>query len=372
MQEPGAPLDDRPLTEMVTEALSRHGIEAVVVQKDNGIEMYGPNGEPIFIDAAHDIAAWTTLPAAMRQRKAHALATRLAHIFHSGTGKKESPLSQFPPLSRLFPLGIGLGIGIVVFVGLRLTREEPKPPPPEGMPSESEQQRNIRLSRACEATRTMFWKGGNWGSMPLEGWVVELWLGRKGPSFMTDPAVTNLLENGKISPKAEGSLAEIGDGKASLEESAASPAVSGVKLVLREGYGRSFFEIQSRDRFVSLGEKLIRETKADYAGLWARCGHQTTREVGAWFYGRNAKNAATALLYSMGRPNGPTVAQHVAVAPDFGALTALTERLDEAGFLTIVQSDGARVSTAEGVSVVFPFDPQTRAGQSSKRLAEKL
>lgn len=372
MQEPEAPLDDKPISEMVTEALVRHGIDAVVVERNDGIELYGPNGKPLWIDAAKDIAAWSTLPPAIRQRKAHALATRLAHMYQSQATADE-PERRFPPLERFLPLGVGLGLGILAFLGFRLTREKPVPPPPPNSASETAEQRRFRLSRACEATRAMFWKGGAWGSMPLEGWVVELWIAKRGAgSLMTEPAVSSLVANGKLSAKADGALAAIGDGAASLEDGAADASIPGVKLVFSEGYARSFFEIDKRDRFVGLGERLVRETKADYGALWARCSHQTAREIGAWFYGKDAKNAAAALLFVMGRPQGAAVSEHRPVAADFGAISALAARVEEPSFLSLVQADGARASTNEGISLFFPFDPQTRAGQSSKNLAEKL
>ena len=179
MHEPEAPLDERPIAEMVAEALSRHGIDAVVVQKNDGIEMYGKGGEPLFIEAAHDINAWSTLPAPIRKRKAHALATRLAHLHQSRPANRE-PERRFPPKERLIPLGMGLGLGLIAILAFRFLREEPKPPPARETSSESPKERSTRLARACEATRAMLWKGGAWGAMPLEGWVVELWLARKG------------------------------------------------------------------------------------------------------------------------------------------------------------------------------------------------
>ena len=190
--------------------------------------------------------------------------------------------------------------------------------------------------------------------------------------LIADAAIVASIQNEKISAKADQTLAAIGDGIASLEESAADAAIPGARLVLREGYARTFFEFNSRERFVGLSEKLVRETKADYGALWARCAHQSAREVGAWFYGRDAKSAAAALLFAMGRPQGPAAENHAPVAERFTMITALAEHLDEPSFLSLVQESGARTSTSEGISLVFPFDPQTRAGHASKALAQKL
>jgi hypothetical protein len=370
---PNEPDDARPITEWVAEALAKHGVNAVVVEKNNGLEMFGKDGKPIWVDAANDIAQWGTISSDIKERKANSLASRLAYVYKLENTTESG--SRFPPLEKWMPLGIGLAIGVALLIGYRtLGKEAPQKPAlnPE-LQGESQTERQKRLARACEATRAMLWNGGNWGAMPLEGWTVELWLARKsGEPIAKDAAVIAMVTGDKLSPSADEIIAAQTDGIASLEDASALPSITGVKLVLREGYARPFFEFDKRDRFVALGDRLQRETKADHGALWARCAHLGARDVGPWFHGKNASGVATTLLWSLGLPPGPKNIDHIPAGNDFAAIEALTSSLDAEKLSTLLRDHGARTATADGATLLFPFDGQTRAAQASKHLAKEL
>jgi hypothetical protein len=279
-----------------------------------------------------------------------------------------------PPLSRLMPFGVGLTIGIMALLGYRaLTKEEKKPPPDPNTPSESATQRTQRLARACEATRAMLWNGsGSWGAMPLEGWVVELWLARKeGEPLMRNAQIISMVDARKLSPKADAEIAAISDGTASLEDGSVG-TTSGIKFVMTDGYARAFFAYESRDRFVSMGERLAKSANADWGALYAHCAQFGARDVGVWFWGKDPGKAGASLVWSMGIAAGPKTTEHTPATTDWNALNALTARFDESGLSSLVRSDGARSGNTDGLSLTYPFDKQTRAAESSRTIAKEI
>ncbi len=278
---------------------------------------------------------------------------------------------SLPPANRLLPLGIGLGLGMMVLITVTAIRRRPAPAPiPSANPaSESSEQRFGRLARACEATRAVFWNGGPWGAMPLEGFVVHLRLGPHDGKKVAHPLLESAPTQKKIGPDVDATLAKVSDGRVAQLENLPETETG---LVFFEGYARAFFELEGRDRFIALGERLARETNADWAVLYAGCGHLDTRDVGAWFHGRDAKMAASALVYVMGLPGGAKTPKHVPAAKDLGAITALSARLDDPEILQLVRDDGARTVETDGVSITFPYSNPVRAAQSSTKIAERL
>ncbi|MRG95944.1 hypothetical protein [Polyangium spumosum] len=275
-----------------------------------------------------------------------------------------------PPPSRFVPLAIGLGIGMMLLITVTALRRKPAPAPARSADpaSESPQQRSERLARACEAARTMLWTGGAWGAMPLEGFTVRLWLAPSGGKMVTHPVIEAASQNNKLGADVDEKLAAVNDGSVTVVR---YEPRGEVEIAFSEGYARLFFELDGRQRFLGLAERIARETSADGAALYAGCSHLDTRDVGAWFRGSDAKEAAAAMVHVMGLPGGVRTPKHVPAAKDLATIQAAMATIDDATILEIVRDDGARTVTTEGVAIMYPYSAPVRAAQSSTKIAEK-
>ncbi len=385
------PLEELSLADMVADALSQQGIRAVVLEKDNGVEMTTRDARPIWVDASADLQQWSMLPVNIRQRKASLLAMRLLHIQRGG-GATDAPKSDdsgvtMPPwlepiVSKLKELianpRVKIGAAVVLAIGvlatiLVLSKKEPPPPPPPDPNSETATQRTARLARACDATRNMMWRGGAWTSMPLEGWTVELWLSRQnGDPIGAHAAITNIVAGGQVHWGEKSVFATIVDGKVDAVAGKAIAPRSDVTITFGDGYARPFFDIDRRHEFVSIAEQLVKDTDADWGALYAHCAHLTTRDVGVWFYGRDPAKAATSIMYSMGKLVGSKGTEFSPFAKDFLALSAASSKFDETGLFALLYQDGARTGNRDGIFVTFPFTSPVNAPQASKRLYGEL
>jgi hypothetical protein len=289
-------LEELSLADMVADALAQQGVRAVVLEKDNGLEVSTREARAIWIDAAADLQQWTMLPVNIRQRKANLLAMRFIHL-RNGGDPQDSPKSgasfQGPawlaPIAekvkdavdspRVKIIGAVVLALIVVVTIVELSLKPPPPPPPPDPASETAAQRSARLGRACEAARAMMWRGGAWTAMPLEGWTVELWLSRKdGEPISTHPALGKLVSGGQVSWGEKSVFAQIPDGKA---EVIAGPAVaprSDAIIIFGDGYARPFFEMDHRHEFLAIGEQMVK-TRVPIGRLFMRIAHISLRAM---------------------------------------------------------------------------------------------
>jgi serine/threonine-protein kinase len=150
-------------------------------------------------------------------------------------------------------------------------------------------------------------QGANFGPFALEGFVVELWLANKGgPSLRAHPAITGLVAGTKLAPTADDKLAAVIGGEVEIVDGLdadAAPRWTGwntVTVRFRDGLGRAFFEEENRPRFVGLADRVASATGATHGALFARCAHQTTHDVGAWFRGPDLPGAAAVMMYEIG------------------------------------------------------------------------
>jgi serine/threonine-protein kinase len=384
-------LEELSLADMVADALAQQGIRAVVMEKDNGLEMSVRDARPVWIDATADLQQWSMLPVNIRQRKANLLAMRFLHIQRGGDGanpsKSTKPSFALPPWAAPFidkakelisspRVKIGAAVvlaGGVIAAIVVLNHKEPPPPPPPDPSSETVGQRTARLGRACDATRVMMWRGGAWSSMPLEGWTVELWLSRQdGDPIADNAAIKTLVDGGKVHWGEKSAFATITDGQAQVIAGSAIAPRSDVTLVFHDGYARPFFDIDRRHEFIAMSEQIVKDTNADWGALYARCAHLTARDAGAWFYGRDPGKAAAALLFTMGKLVGSKGNDFAPYKRDFPGIAIATSSLDESKLFGIVYQDGARTTNRGGIFLTFPFGNPTNASQSSKRVAEEL
>lgn len=386
------PLEELGLSDLVADALTQQGVRAVVLEKDNGLEIATRDAKPIWIEASGDLQQWAMLPLNIRQRKANLLAMRFLHIQRGGGDSNEAaksteaafalPSWAEPIVDKIKELvaspRVKIGVAAVLAIGVIaaivvLNQKEPPPPPPPDPNSETQAQRKARLERACDAARAMMWRGGAWQSMPLEGWTVELWLSRQtGDAIADHQAFKTLIQGGRVNWGEKSVFATITDGKAEVNAGTATAPRSEATIVFVDGYARPFFDIDRRHEFISIAEQLVKDTNADWGALYAHCAHLTTRDVGAWFYGRDPAKSATSLLHTMGKLVGSKGSAFTPFSRDFAGLSSATASLDEPRLFGLVYQDGARTSNKDGVFITFPFTNPINAPQASKRVAGEL
>jgi serine/threonine-protein kinase len=374
------------IEETVGEALGAMGIRGTIAVAGKNIELASGDGAPISIDIELVIRQWPLLPEEMRRRKAADVAHRLRDALRAmqlavPAAQRQEPTGVPPRVWAYVAGGLGLLalVGVVRMVVPRLSTEKPV----VGVPSEGDGARRDRLARACEAMRDRLYQGASFGPLSTEGWVVELWLASsKGGTLKSHQALAALVDKGKLVASADETIAAVSDGSAEIvdgfsdEQAPRSPGWSGVTLRLREGYARTFFEAENRQRFVSLGDRLADAVGADAGALYARCAHLRTHDIGAWFRGADAPGAVAAMVYQIGLFSDGGAVDRGAIATLRGAggeLDGLRRAAGEVeGISGLVTAQGATLSTAHGVSFVFPLPAPTRAFAATKAVARKM
>ena len=369
----------------VGQALSRMGIDGALAIGGETIELR-EGGTPVGVDIAVTIKQWALLPPDMRRRKSEEIAHRLADAYRAAQFKSPSLGEREGTPNLRIAAGVAGVFGLLALIGVvrmvipRLSAEKVE----VVSTSENDGARRDRLARACDAMRDRLYQGASFGPFATEGWVVELWLAaRKGGTLRDNAALTSAIAGGKLTAAADDELAHVRDGSVEIvdgfsdEMGRRSPAWGGAVMVFHEGYARAFLDQETRGRFLGLADRLAEASGADLGALYARCAHQTTHDIGAWFHGSDAAGAATAMVYQMGFFAQATMLDRGAVgalhAPG-GELDALRKAADTAAesVARIVGAQTGSVTTGHGVSLVFPLGSPTKAQAATRAMARKM
>lgn len=378
-------MDERAeIEETVGEALGAMGIRGTIAVAGKNIELATGGGAPISIDIELILRQWPLLPQEMKRRKATDVAYRLRDAMRAMELAVPAPQREEPtgvPARTWAYVAGGLGLLVLVGVARMLLPRFSAEKPDTKVQAEPDTARRARLARACDAMRDRLYQGASFGPFATEGWVIELWVAsKKGGPLKDHRALVSLVDKGKLAPSADDTLAAVTDGSAELvdgfpdELAQRSPGWSGATLVLREGYARTFFEADSRQRFVTLADRLADAVGADAGALYARCAHLRTHDIGSWFRGADAPGAIAAMVYQIGLfADGSAVDRAAITALRGGELDGLRRAAGEADGLTgLVTGQGASMSTAHGVSFVFPLPAPTRSLAATKAVAKKM
>ena len=115
---------------------------------------------------------------------------------------------------------------------------------------------------------------------------------------------------------------------------------------------------------------------AEAGALYGRCAHLRTHDIGAWFRGPDAPGAVAAMVYQIGLFSDGSGVDRGAIAAlrgGGGELDGLRKAASEVeGIGGLVTAQGASMSTAHGVSFVFPLPAPTRSLAATKSVAKKL
>lgn len=364
--------------------LAKVGVQGAIVLSAKTIELHpAGGGAPVSIDVELIVNQWPLLPEEMRTRKANEMARRLvgaqraareAEGHRDGDGDGASRGRVVGAVAGLFVLLVL--IGAARFAIPRLIGDDK---PAVKATGESAAEKKARLGLVCDVVRDHMYKGESYKGLSLEGWAVDLWLAsKKGGSLRASPALTGLV--GVKLPE----LPNVIDGTVAIADgfdgaaAARSPGWSAATVILGEGYGRAFFDEESRPHLVAAAERVAEAAGADHAALYARCAHLTaTHDIGAWFHGPDVAGATAVMVYQMGLFADPKVIDTNALAAlQGGELDALRKAAgDIAGAVPGIVGSvrGASVSTTPGATLGFSLWVPVRSQQEAiRKLAKKM
>ncbi len=384
------------LISAVREHLSGFGLAGRLALEGRLLTLHG-NGPPTSIDSGPALEQWPLLPPDMQRRKALDLARRVAEAHRIAQQRSSArPLGgggeSLIPWATLGKATGGLVVAVAVAAGARAyvdSRKEAALPPPA--PAETPAQQERRLDTACRAVRERIYSGSTIGPYDTTGWVVELWLAsRPGPlpgadagapssKPVTRESVAQSIDAGRLSPRLDDALGGLTDGTLAIDEAAipaASAAWTGVTLRFGGAYSRAFFEPEPRTRFLAVADRLFESSGADLGALYARCAGGAVHDVGAWFRGRDAGGAATALLWGVGLfAERPQISRSLLGPAELDGLraAALTARLDAVTLKGLVGAQGGSLVAAPGaVTLAFPLGGPVRAASASRAVAATI
>jgi serine/threonine-protein kinase len=377
------------LADAVSEELAALGVNGTVLISGTTLELHA-EGSPVSIDISAVQGQWPLLPAEMRKRKAEETARRLVQAHRAAApfaarprrnddGDGELPKGRIiGAVVGIFGLLAAIGIARVYLPRMLAPKEEPK------STREPDTARMGRLARACEAGRDRVYKGTSIGPLSLEGWAVELWLGtKKGGTLKDHAALKAILADGKLAPGADEELAKVLDGTLEIkdgfdaETAKRSPAYTGAIVLFGEGYARAFLEPETRPRFLGLADRLFEATGAELGAMWARCAHQKTHDVGAWFRGPDTPGAVASMVFFMGLFAEQKIVDRAALAAikaDGGELDQLRKAAGDVSdsLPAIVGTQGGGLTMKGGATLVFGAGAPIRAVTAARDVAKKM
>lgn len=291
--------------------------------------------------------------------------------------------------------GSAIGATLVVLASMawqarhsRVDAAGPSPPPP------LIDERLARQHRVCEAAVSRAMRGATLGPADAEGWVVEVTLVRAaGTPLSADASVTPFFTfaeplRGHLHwPSLQAQSGTAPD--VHLREAAmavpSSPRVV-TTLTFDNPHAASYFDAATRIEWVRLAHQLAKSVQAERAALYARCEHQSSHHVGAWFYGQTAGDMAGIMIWSMLGSSRvpllkPQLLPHSFEHPDSIGLVfnAINERASARNLhkrelsLLLAADGGSLEGKDEGpLGVLFPVRDSNRAARSAMRLGRSL
>jgi hypothetical protein len=145
-----------------------------------------------------------------------------------------------------------------------------------------------------------------------------------------------------------------------------------VRLTFTGRYVLPYFREEERPAVIHAAAALAERVGATHGGLYARCEHSSSHQLGAWFLGPGPRGAAASLVYFMGvKAEVPQVrAELSAGSRALDRLGQAFEPFDRPRVGKLVGTHGGMIAgRAEGPgSITFPFRDGNRAARASLEL----
>ncbi len=378
------------------EALGRFGAPGELHIEQTELVLEGPGGT-----TRTDLGAlpysWRELPEDARRRRVNDLVRKLV-------GQRVTSRKPDRPRVPGWVWIVALGSAAAVAAALVRDREPASEAPglvrrkenaARAPVENSEKERRERAARVCGTTRERVLRGATVGVTDVEGWVVDLFVLKRGStelldtqdalrSFVEDP--TNRHGTKFVWADEPELLGLAGsDTRVLVEreviEGQSGERTPGVRLTFHGRLVDSYFDPDNRRRYFHIASSLTDALGGTHAGLFARCEGGDTHHVGSWFRGATPGDAAASLLYMMGTYAFPThVAEPFLHAPStndidrahaFSNVLRASAKLDQRAIAAHVGRSGGMISgpTAGPFIITFPFTDGNRAARASRDIA---
>lgn len=392
---------------LVAEAVARFGVAGEVKVRGGFISLQGagPTAERELGSLARQ---WDGLHPEEQRRRALELARQLVSQRRSSlpASSVKAPAKTVWTLPHwALPAGVACALlgGFVVYG--RFYRAQQPFPQGSAAPSAAhtadayERERQLRLQHTCSETEARVMRGATVGPVDVDGWVVELTLLRPaalGP-LSADPQLAKFVRLGKDSRTGQlvwsealelsqlsspATRVEIAD---QVHPERGEPELRGLTIGFFGQFVGAYFDETQRPRFMQVASAVSEHLGATHAGLYARCEHSQSHQLGSWFRGNTPSDAAAVLVLLMGVyaavPQLPTPLL-VGEAPDSGLDRARTlaiirdrtKTLDRAQIARILSDHGGLIAGARGgpTTLSFEFKDGNRAARSSLALVRAI
>jgi hypothetical protein len=378
------------LEALVSEAVARFGMAGRALVEADRIRLVGSGPEAsCALGAATE--GWGTLAPELKQRRASDLARRLVQarreaVGDSGRSRGRWLPSWLAPLAVLAVAAAGVGAAYKYLApGAKWPWTTPSTTAPAISADDYERERVARAQRVCEATRSRIMRGAAIGPTEVEGWVVEIALGRVAPDPAKDPGLSSFVSGTRFVWKE---AAEISGHEGLGTEVSVAPELvpldsspHGVRMTFAGKYVTPYFYSGERRAYLKVANALAEKLGATHGALYARCALGTTHHMGAWFLGPSPGGAAASLVYWIGAFADPAQVRQSVLFPDgggdlqasgaFGRISEKSQSLDRNKVRSIVgQFDGMITGKSDGpATLTFAFADANRAARASFELA---
>jgi serine/threonine protein kinase len=369
---PPSPEVSHDVGQAISAELALFALRGTVVVAGNGAELHAPGAQVVVVDVADLLQQWSVLPQDMRVKRARHAAQRIKAAVGDVSTAPRAESDRTGPR-----IGIGIAIVALVAAGIVWARQagvfgpDPRPTSPTSATSPTASTGAL----SCETTRRRIHAGAKMGD-DLAGWVVELWLARRGDVALDEHAALERLRRG-----AAEQVGVAGPASVVIAADASVLPLRAATVRLEGGFVRAFFEPQGRLRLVAMAERTANDADVRFAALYARCSALTTRDAGAWYAGSDHAAATSAVLYAGGGFAESPALDLAALGGGDAALVALEKQVTELPreeIQTLLEDGGAIIAehTHEGalarVFISFPFEGPTRVAGASRALAKRI
>ena len=401
----------REIETRLLESLGRFGV-AGTVRIDEGRAVLEGNGPAVSTDVSALVEQWAQLSLPERERGCTDASRRLAAERRGKLGSRHVEPRSGIGATVVWVAGLMGAVGLLAVGAVLLRWFGARPTDDQAAATVDrrradaavsdferyEREREARSARACLATSTRVARGGTVSPADTEGWVVEVALLREQASsdLSVHPALDQFIarESGRsmgrfIWPEAselagvDGATARVVVRSAGLR-GGGTRSWRGVTLSFTGKYVRPYFAPEQRFVYQRVAYALARSLEATHAGVYARCATGSLHQLGSWFQGPSAGEAAGAMVYFMGVVNGRGLDGGKGDHRDGGPapvtadlleqiLTA-TAGLDRTRIATVLGSQNGMISGPKGgpATISFPFRDGNRATRCSHQVTRFL
>jgi len=369
------------IADAVRLALGKHGSAARVEIRDGRAWLVLASGS-VSVEVGVLVEQWALLPPDVQQKKAGEIGSALREQARAlGPGLK---LGELPVKPRMIAVGIGGVVTLLVLVLVVLwwgdTHEQAVPN--DAGAEASSVPDDGRSRRVCEAARKRLIAGAKVGALDSSGWVVEVWLAGADAEKVQSTLASAVSAEGGLASPAGAALIEIAEGRAAVGPGLKIRGTSepiGATLRLSGGYSAAYvMDPLSRAHMMGFAEALADESKAHHAALYARCEHLTLHDMGAWYRGGDAAQAATAMMFATGTFADTPALDRTELAGQPKPLESLDDaasRLDIERLAVLIGTDGGSISSRKdppAVTVTFSAAISTKALVATRVVTEEL